>query len=289
MKVLLTGATGFTGSSVFHELRRRGVGVRIYARDGIKATALAGKEAEICIGDLGDRPGFTSACEGCDVLINVASIGFGHASTIVKAAEDGGIIRTIFVSTTAIFTQLNAASKAVRTAAEAQIRNSKLRWTILRPTMIYGSDRDRNICRLIRAIRRYPILPVFGSGDYLMQPVYVADLAFAIVNAANSAVAENKEYNVSGREPLTYNELVHTVARQLGRKIRLVHFPAKPAVKVLRGMERMGVRLPIKAEQIERLNEHKAFSWEQAGCDLGFAPRTFAEGVALEIASLRFK
>ena len=286
MKFLLTGATGFTGSHVLARLRHAGIAVRSYVRSPEKASALEGQGVEVARGDLSDESTLSRACAGCDGLINVASIGFGHGPGIIRALKVAGVNRAIFVSTTAIFTQLNAPSKEVRLVAERAIRDSALDWTLLRPTMIYGTDRDRNICRLIRFIRRSPVLPVFGSGQFLMQPIYVEDLAAGIVAAARSPCTLNRDYNLSGAEPLSYNDLVQTVARLMGRRLRLMHIPARPAVKTLQLVEKMGLRIPIKAEQVLRLNEDKAFSWEAAAADFDFAPRTFAKGVEAEIRSM---
>ena len=72
---------------------------------------------------------------------------------------------------------MNAKSKKVRLAAENTIETSGLKYTILRPTMIYGSPRDRNMWRLIRFMRYSPIVPIFGDGNYLQQPIFVGDVA----------------------------------------------------------------------------------------------------------------
>src|SRR5205814_8821341 len=107
----------------------------------------------------------------------------GHAPALVATARAAGIERAVFISTTAIFTALNAPSKAVRVAAEKTIGESGLRATILRPTMIYGSARDRNMARLIRYLRRWPVIAVAGSGVHLQQPIYVDDVARAVADA----------------------------------------------------------------------------------------------------------
>ena len=144
-KVLVTGATGFTGSYVVSALLEQGYEVRCFVRPASNTQILAGHHVDWAYGDLADSDSLKQALENCDILANVASIGFGHAPAIVQAAERAGTKRAIFVSTTAIFTKLNASSKSVRLAAEDCIRKSELAYTILRPTMIYGSSRDR-IC-----------------------------------------------------------------------------------------------------------------------------------------------
>ena len=146
-------------------------------------------------GDLDDDAALTGvfASARCDALVNLASLGFGHAPAIVAAAVGAGLGRAVFVSTTAVTTGLPARSKAVRLAAEAAVRSSGLAWTILRPTMIYGAPGDRNMCRLlallIRARRGLPAsgfpscCPCLAAAGGLQQPVHVADVAGALLTA----------------------------------------------------------------------------------------------------------
>ena len=144
-----------------------------------------------------------------------------------------GSQRAVFVSTTAIFTQLNARSKKVRLAAENAIETSGLKYTILRPTMIYGSPRDRNMWRLIRFMRYSPIIPIFGDGNYLQQPIYVGDVAQAIVSCLCNDQTIGKSYNIAGKHPLTYNQVIDTIARQMNKRVWKIHYPfcasGKPA------------------------------------------------------------
>src|SRR5439155_25711459 len=115
-------------------------------------------------GDLDDPDSVDAvfAASQAEALVNLASLGFGHAPTIVAAAEEAGLRRAVFVSTTAIFTTLEARSKAVRQAAEDTVTASSLHWTIVRPTMIYGGPDDRNMARLLQLLRRFPVVPLPG-------------------------------------------------------------------------------------------------------------------------------
>jgi uncharacterized protein YbjT (DUF2867 family) len=289
MKVLVTGATGFTGSYVVPLLVRQGAHVRCLVRATSDTSPLPVAEVELVEGDLSDQPSLERAFRGADVLVNIASLGFGHAPNIVNAALAAGTRRALFISTTAIFTTLSVPSKSVRLAAEETIRASGLDYTILRPTMIYGSSRDRNICRLIRYLQRWPAIPVFGRGDHLQQPVYVEDLAAALLQSLATERTVGRSYNVSGRAPLTYNQVIDTVCEALGRRVSKVHLPVAPLVTALNAFERLRFRLPIKAEQILRLNEDKAFDHKEAVEDFGYSPRSFAEGLKLELREMGIK
>jgi uncharacterized protein YbjT (DUF2867 family) len=286
MKVLVTGATGFTGSYVVPLLLRQGAHVRCLARASSDRSRLALNQVELAEGDLSDQSSLERALRGMDVLVNIASLGFGHAPNIVNAALAEGTRRALFISTTAIFTTLNAPSKSVRLAAEETIRASGLDYTILRPTMIYGSSRDRNMSSLIRYLRRWPAIPVFGRGDHLQQPVYVEDLAAAVVQSLATTRTVGRFYNISGKAPLTYIEVIDTICEALGRRVSKMYLPVKPFVTVLNALERLPLRLPVKAEQILRLDEDKAFDHQEAVEDFGYHPRSFAEGIKLELQEM---
>jgi len=285
MRLLVTGGSGFLGRYVLREAARRRHETVALARSDEAAALVADRGAQPLAGDL-DQPDalpaiFASA--RCDVLVNLASLGFGHAPAIVAAAEHAGLKRGVFVSTTAITTTLPAPTKRIRLAAEEEIRSSALEWTILRPTMIYGAPGDRNLSRLLTLLKRASVLPVPG-GRYLQQPVHAADLAEAVLAAAERSAAAGQTYDLAGSEPLTFEELLRVSARAVGSTTRLIPVPLAPIVAVARGYERISQEPRIKVEQLERLAEDKAFRIDDAVRDLGYAPRPFEDGIALEAA-----
>jgi uncharacterized protein YbjT (DUF2867 family) len=289
VKVFVTGATGFTGSRVVPLLLKSGHEVRCLYRPGSDRSLLPQPEIEWVLGDVSNAQALASVMQGRDALVNIASLGFGHADSIIMAALDAGVGRAIFVSTTAIFTQLKADSRSVRVAAELAIETSRLKYTILRPTMIYGSDRDRNIWRLIRWLRYFPFFPVFGDGNSLQQPIYVDDVAQAIAGCLASENTIGKSYNIAGKNPLTYNELVDTIAGQLNKRVLKIHLPSAPVVGLLSFLEKFRIPFPIKSEQVLRLGENKDFSYAGAQKDFGFNSLSFADGIKLELVRTQVK
>lgn len=286
MKVLVTGATGFVGPYVVDILRTKVDHIRCFVWSEDRTTPLPTGNVEIALGTLDDPASLEKAMDSVDLLVNVASLGFGHAPNIVGAAVESGIKRAVFVSTTAIFTKLNPSSKTIRLQAEKTIRESGLNYTIIRPTMIYGSSRDRNMCRLVNLLRRSPIIPVIGSGNYLQQPVYVEDVARAIVDAVLSETTIGKAYNIAGKRELTFNQVIDTACELLGRRVHKLHIPNPPTLLALDLLERLSIKLPIKAEQIRRLNENKNFDYSEAARDFDYAPLSYKEGLRLELLEM---
>jgi len=285
MRVLVTGGSGFLGAHVLPLLIKRDHEVTALARssDAVKRVGRLG--AVPIVGDLDDPMSLDSAftASGAEALVNLASLGFGHADAIVSAAEDAGLKRAVFVSTTAIFTALDARSRSVRMAAEASIKDSLLEWTIVRPTMIYGTPADRNMWRLLRFLRWCPVVPIPGTGARLQQPVHVDDLAGAIVSALDVPTTVGRAYDIAGPEPLMFREVVQQASAAAGRRVVLLPVPLRPAIVTLRLYERAARRPRLKAEQVERLAEDKAFDIEAARTDLGYRPRAFADGIRAEL------
>jgi nucleoside-diphosphate-sugar epimerase len=96
-----------------------------------------------------------------------------------------------------------------------------------------------------------------------------------------------QSYDLPGATPLTYLDLVRTAAGVLGRKPRIVRVPLEPARRVLAAAEALRLPLPVRSEQVLRLREDKAYPYGKARSELGYAPRPFGEGIALEAARLR--
>jgi len=282
VRVLVTGATGFTGRRVVRELCREGHEVACFVRPASDRSVLNGAPVTFRTGDLDDPAGLREALRDGEALVNTASIGFGHGPGIVRACEAAGVRRALFFSTTAIFTALPAASRAVRLEAEEAIRRSALDWTILRPTMIYGAPGDRNVERLLRWVARRPAVPLVGRGRRRIQPVLVDDLATAAARALVSPATVRRAYSLPGREAVSFRDFVRTAARTAGRRVLLVPVPPALAVGAARLLEAVSRRPRIRAEQVLRLLEDKDFDREDAGRDFGYDPAGVQEGLRRE-------
>jgi uncharacterized protein YbjT (DUF2867 family) len=287
VRLLVTGGSGFLGEYVLRAATRHGHEVTALARSKAAAARVHWLGAHPVFGDLNSAATLAEAFDAgrCEALLNLASLGFGHAPAIVAATEAAQIPRAVFVSTTAVTTTLAAASRKVRLAAEQRIRDSALDWTILRPTMIYGAPGDRNLSRLLPLLCRAPLLPVPG-GRHLQQPVHVGDVAEALLAAVEREDSVGTSYDIAGPEPLTFAELLRAAARAVASRTWFVPVPLPPVVAAARGYELLSRHPRIRVEQVLRLAEDKAFAIDAAVRDLGYAPRSFAEGIGAEARAL---
>lgn len=273
-RVVVTGATGFTGRRVVTALRAAGHDVTAFVRAASDPAVVAALGVPTAVGDL-DRPEtLRAALEGAAALVNVASLGFGHAPGIVAAAAAAGIRRSVFLGTTAVRTRLPAPTKAVRLEAERVVLGGGVGATLLRPTMIYGAPGDRNLERLIRFVRRSPVVPILGRGEGLVQPTHVEDVAAAVTAVLPRVDLAGRDFDVPGPLSLTFEALIRTVGAVLGRSRLFLHVPAFVG------------RLVASREQVLRLAEDKSADPAPARAAFGYAPRPLEDGLRAEARAL---
>lgn len=291
--VAVTGALGFVAAHLLPCLSSAGVRTLAVVRPGRDVAALtrfAGLEVRRA--NLSEPGSLGGAFEGADAVVHLA--GLALVPTFLPALLGAAVRAGTFVSSAGVHTQLLSAGADAKRAGESALRDSPLSYTILRPSMIYGTPRDRNMVRLIRWLDRIPVVPAPLGGVTPQQPVHVDDLVDAIVVSlartdprAWPAGAASREYDVGGPQPLSLREIVHTTARALGRRAWIVPIPIAPAYALAIGARRLRLPFPVRPEQVLRLTESKAVDITPARRDLGFAPRSFQSGIETEVALYR--
>jgi uncharacterized protein YbjT (DUF2867 family) len=225
-RVLVLGGTGFVGRHLVARLAARG-------HEPVVATRAAAPAASATPGtrvralDPYDQAALASALQGVDAVVNLVGIlnerGFdGHGfrrahveltRTLVAACADAGVRRLVQMSA------LNAGrgdSHYLRTRGEAEsiVRASGLDWTIVRPSVIFGPG-DGLFTRFAGLLKLSPVLPL-ARATARFAPVYVGDVAEAIVRALERPEAVGATCELGGPRVMTLREIVDYTAAQLG-------------------------------------------------------------------------
>ena len=147
--------------------------------------------------------------------------------------------------------------------------------TVLRPTLVYGAGRDRTLTRIAAFARRWHacVLPRGATG--LRQPVHVADLAAAALQACDATATAGNAYALPGGETLPYREMVARVLRALPSSPPLLEIPAPLFDGALRGMQRLGLGDGVGEAAVARLREDLVFDAAPAQRDFGYGARRF--------------
>ena len=280
-RVGVLGATSLVGACLLPLLIESGSAVIAHSRrrapepagDGIEWRQLSDDGAPGVESDVG-----LIACWICVAPVWVLPDYFG-------LLEAHGARRVVVLSSTSRFTKDDSNDPheqevAIRlAAAEARVQQWAERhgveWVVLRPTLIYGLGRDKNIAEIARFIRRSGFFPLFGKAGGLRQPIHVQDVAGACAAALQTHSAANRAYNISGGETLSYRAMVLRIFAALGRRPRLLTVPLwafSLAVTVLRRVPRYR---QWSSAMAERMNRDLVFAHLDAARDFGFKPRAF--------------
>ncbi len=134
-------------------------------------------------------------------------------------------------------------------AAEAVVRGSSLRWTILRPTVVLGTDSP--IWHKLRTLARAPLLVVPGAGTARMQPIHIDDLVRVLLRVISEDRFDGRTHEVGGPEVVTMEDFLRRAhQRYSGRRRPAVRLPLAPGIAMLRAAEKLlPVTLPVTAGQ----------------------------------------
>ena len=196
-----------------------------------------------------------------------------------------GARRVVVLSSTSRFTKGDSTDReeqaVAQRLAESEARmqawaaENGIEYVILRPTLIYGRGRDKNISEIARFIRRFRFFPLFGRATGLRQPVHAEDVAAASLAALETQGVSSRAYNLSGGETLPYREMVNRIFAALGYRPALFSVPLwlfAVAVKALRVFPRYR---HWSLAMAERMNRDLVFDHAEAARDLGYSPRPF--------------
>ncbi len=282
--IAISGARGFVASHLIPRLMAAGSPVIGIVRPGRDASALESAGVQVRRADLSDPAASRVTFLGADALVHLS--GIAQVPRFLDALESAGVRRAIFVGSAGVYTRLASSGADAKRAGEARLAASNTAWTILRPSMIYGTPADRNLARLLRWLRRSPLVPVPGGGSTPQQPVHVEDLCAAIEAALDRPQSAGHAYDVGGPEALALAELIRISGAALGVRAFPVRLPLAPAHLAARAARALRVPFPVSPEQLLRLAESKAVDIAPAMRDLEFRPRSFEEGIAAEARAI---
>jgi uncharacterized protein YbjT (DUF2867 family) len=113
---------------------------------------------------------------------------------------------------------------------ESLLKQSGVPFSIVRPTLVFGKE-DILVNNIAWLLRKSPLFPLFGDGNYRVQPVFVEDLAEIALN--QSTATPGATVDAIGPETFTFAEMVRLIAKTIGRNPAFVHFP--PAAGIFCG------------------------------------------------------
>jgi NADH dehydrogenase len=291
--ITVFGGSGFLGRRIVERLAADGALVQVAVRHPERAAFLTrfGRPGQITAvqADVWDEATVAPALAKADAVVNTVGhyVERGDASFeaihgrgarhVAEAAATAGVQRLVHISGIGADPASDSPYVRARAIGERLVREAFPAATILRPSVMFGPNDFLE--RLAGIARVMPAIPLFGSGEVKLQPVYVNDVAAAVAKALTTPEAAGQLYELGGPRAYTYEALVRLVLDQTGRRRLLL--PVPYAVwHALAAMTAPLPRRPISRDQVKLMQKDNVVSpGALTFADLGITP-TALEAIA---------
>ena len=299
MKVAIIGGTGFVGGYIVDALLDAGHEPHVLVRSGSQGKLHRASECKVTEGDVDSPDAVNAVVTGCDAVIyNVGilrefpregitfeALQYRGAQTTAEAAKRAGVQRFLLMSANGI-DSAETPYQTTKLRAEAMIRESGLDYTIFRPSVIFGDPRGTMefATQLYRDMVRMP-LPAVGfhtgltpaSGEVLMSPVHVRDVADAFVNALTDDSTIGRCFSLGGPEVVSWPQMLQRIAAAVGRKKFILPMPI--------GFMKLGATFldwlpffPVTRDQLTMLADGNTAEPDELAELIGREPAEFSPG-----------
>lgn len=315
-RVLITGGTGFIGSRLALRCRELGHDVRVFGQANTPAEEenrrlIEAAGVEIRMGSVTDRDGLDAAVDSMDLVFHLAAaqheanvpdqrfwdVNVTGAKTLLDACVKAKVRRVVHGSTIGVYGALDGEIDerspvqpdniygTTKLEAERALlaRRDELPLVIIRIPETYGPG-DRRLLKLFKAIKS-GVFFMIGSGRNRHHLIYIDDLLDGLLLAAERDEAAGDIFLLAGKDRPTTDEMVATIARQLGSsgpRFRAPLWLFMAAATVIEGVFRpLGIRPPLHRRRMDFFRKSYVFSGDKAASILNFHAKTgFADGAA---------
>jgi nucleoside-diphosphate-sugar epimerase len=286
MEVAVVGATGRTGRRVVARLCERGHGVVALGLTASKLAELDPRARGHAV-DLTAGAGLAALLGAADVVVSCAHARFTGA---ILAALPSPRVRLVLMGSVRRYLAIPDRDGALIAEGERLFQGSGRPGVMLHASMIFGAPDDGNVSRVLGLLARWPrhvpiVLPLPDGGRRLVQPIFIDDVAAAVVAAVERPASDGPPLVLAGPAPLRYRDLVGACARAVGRRAHVMPVPVGLLASAAALAARLGIKLPLDAAELRRAGEDKRFDIAPMVARLGVTPIDFAAGLSRMMAA----
>jgi NADH dehydrogenase len=282
LKVLVTGANGFVGKNIVSRLKSNFsvnclVRNKNYKNAGVKTYYFNTYEDK----------SLEDSVANSDVIIHTAALIHGKrkdmfsanvlfTKKLISLAKKHKIKHFIYISTENVEHDLNDIYTETKRNAEKEVKTFK-NHMILRPTIMYGIGDEKYVTKLIRMIKKYPLIPVIGSGKNKFQFVHVQDLCIIIENAIKNNITGT--YVVAGPESITYNDFTDLLFNEIGVRRATIKIPVPILKPIAHLLNSVFTFPPITPAQLDNISKNREYDIRKIVNIFKYRPTPLREGL----------
>lgn len=273
-RTAVLGGAGFIGRYVVQRLAARGDVVVVGGRHAENAKFLmtAGLVGQIAFvnATIDDEQVLLAFLAGSNAVINCVGIlaesgrqtfdrvHYLGPARLARLAREAGVERLVHISAIGADPRSRSAYARSKAQGEAAVRDAFPTATILRPSIVFGPE-DQFFNRFAAIAMISPVLPVIGGGRTRFQPVYVGDVADAVLKCLEEPATAGRTYELGGPKIYSFRELIEVLLGEIRRKRLLIDLPFGAAAFQARLMSVLPSP-PLTPDQVELLRSDNVVS-----------------------------
>ena len=313
-RVLVTGASGFTGSHLCRYLLGQGYQVDGLVRAQSKDELITDLDITTVVGDLRDKKSLLRACQNTNTVYHIAAafrevrlsdqdyfdINVQGTRNLIEAAVKCGVQRFVHCSTIGVHGDTGRSPASEESAysppdyycetklegellARELFEKYSLQGSVFRPLGIYGPG-DTRFLKMFKSIRNGRFIMI-GSGETVYHLTFIEDLCQGIALCGQHPDAVGEVFIIGGESHNTLNEIAETICDAVGGRLWQAHIPLSPVMLAARCCETIcrpfGIEPPLYPRRVEFFSKNRAATIQKAKDLLDYKPRhSLQEGIA---------
>ena len=286
-RVAILGGAGFIGRYVVKRLAERGDVLAVGGRNtaGAKFLKLKGDVGQVGLFNvaIGDEKLLRAFVANNDAVVNLVGVlresgsqrfeALHHVgpARLARIAREAGVERFVHISAIGADPRSKSAYARTKAAGEAAVRDAFPTAAILRPSVVFGPE-DQFFNRFAGLAMISPVLPLVGGGETRFQPVYVGDVADAVVRCIDDPATAGRTYELGGPQTYSLRAIFELLLEEIRRKRLLVGLPFAVAALQARLFSLLPDP-PLTPDQVELLKRDNVVSPGALGLEaLGIVP-----------------
>jgi len=290
--ILVTGANGFIGKRTVEILLASGFLVKALVRDDNFCRLKPHKNLSVVRANICDYEKLKNGVGVVDAVVHLAAnkyhsqksfeVSIEGAKNIVWLVNEGQVKtkRIINISSQSTKIRWQGVYGKSKSKSDQIIMNaSGIKWTTLKPSLVYGDDKNTIFKTIANYALKLPVIPVIGDGKWKLYPIDVDDVAKMIVKTLKNDSTIGKVYDIGCERGIRFNGLVDLIQNELGVRKKIVNIPFGAGLLAVWVATKIIPNLSVSIDNVLGSNQNTHCRPQKAIRDLGIIPLSVTKGV----------